>query len=144
MWSFSTTRCRILLLCASLGDFTLSISVNAEMLLIISFWLNCLNFKMRQVSCSKNGSHFHLIRYYTRVDTKAPNQSLMLSVKGHLNKNYSPLCISRRRRRRWARRWHTRSCWRSSARPGRGTRRKPHPSPGAPSAAGSPWSNTRP
>ena len=45
------------------GLSTFSKSVNFVMSLAISIWLNCLDFLINQVSCSKNGLQLQLIRW---------------------------------------------------------------------------------
>ena len=45
---------------------------------------------MNQVSLSKNGLQFQLVRYNTSVETDAPNQSLMLSINGALEVPIGP------------------------------------------------------
>ena len=50
--------------------FTLSIIVNTAMLLVILFWLNCLDFLIKQVSDSKNGLQPQFTRYDKRWHLK--------------------------------------------------------------------------
>ena len=50
------------------GSFALSVSLNAAMSIVISRWLNYLDFLINQVNHSKNGFQPQLIRYESSVD----------------------------------------------------------------------------
>ena len=58
------------------GPFTLSVSINAVMLRVISLLLNCLDFLINQA-----------IRYDASINADTPNQSLTHSVKVPLSWN---------------------------------------------------------
>ena len=64
----------------SKGSFTLSVTINTAMSLVISLWLNCLDYLINQMSHSKNRLQRQLIKYDASTDADALNQSLKLGV----------------------------------------------------------------
>ena len=55
------------------GKFPLNVSVNAAISIVISLWLNCLDFLMNQASHSRNGLQPQLMIDNASVDADTPN-----------------------------------------------------------------------
>ena len=62
------------------GPFILSVSVYSAMLLTTWLGLNCLDFLINQMGCTKNWLQPQLLKYDASIDGDAPNQSFTLSV----------------------------------------------------------------